>query len=67
MQALFNNIMGSFNKYTEIIIAFLTVAVIGIIIIPMPSLLLDLLLVINISLAIIIMLLTLFTKNVLEF
>lgn len=67
MPALIKNISNTFNKYTEVFVAFITVAIIGIILIPLPSMLLDLLLVINISLGVIIMLLTLFTKNVLEF
>ena len=67
MPELFNNISQTFRKYTELIIAFITVGIIGIIIIPMPSIILDFLLVINISIGIVIMLLTLFTKNVLEF
>lgn len=61
------NILNIIKKYTEVIIAFTVIAVLGIIIIPMPSILLDILLVINISLGVIILLLTLFTKNVLEF
>lgn len=61
------NILEKLKKYSEVIIAFIVIAVLGIIIIPIPSILLDLLLVINISLGVIILLLTLFTKNVLEF
>ncbi len=61
------NILDTIKKYTEVIIAFTVIAVLGIIIIPMPSAILDILLVINISLGVIILLLTLFTKNVLEF
>lgn len=67
MSALLRNTMNTFNKYTEVIVAFITVSVIGIIIIPMPSMILDFLLVINISIGVIIMLLTLSVKNVLEF
>jgi flagellar biosynthesis protein FlhA len=67
MQAILNNMGTLFKKYTEIIVGLLTVMIIGIIIIPMPSLLLDLLLVINISLGVIILLLTLSAKHVLEF
>jgi flagellar biosynthesis protein FlhA len=43
------------------------VGIIAIIILPMPSFLLDLLLTLNLSLSIMILLLTLFTKSVLEF
>jgi len=67
MRILFKNVSDTFNKYTEAIIGFLVVGIIGIIIIPMPSLLLDFLLVSNITIGIIILLLTLSTKNVLEF
>lgn len=67
MTALLRNISNTFEKYTELIVAFVTVAIIGIIIIPLPSILLDILLVINISMGVIVLLLTLFTKNVLEF
>lgn len=67
MKELIGNLSTSFSKYTELIVAFIVVAIIGIIIIPMPSLLLDILLVVNISLGVMIILLTLFTKNVLEF
>lgn len=67
MRILFKNVTDTFNKYTEAIIGFLVVGIIGIIIIPMPSLLLDFLLVSNITIGIIILLLTLSTKNVLEF
>lgn len=67
MSRYFTNTIGFFNRYTEIIVAFTVITIIGIIIIPMPSGLLDLLLVANISLGVIILLLTLFTKNVLEF
>ncbi|WP_161878926.1 flagellar biosynthesis protein FlhA [Alkalibacterium sp. MB6] len=48
-------------------IAFVVVSIIGIIIIPMPPFLLDILLVINIALGITILVLTLFTHSVLEF
>ncbi|WFA07883.1 flagellar biosynthesis protein FlhA [Tissierella sp. Yu-01] len=67
MTVLLRNISNTFEKYTELIVAFVTVAIIGIIIIPLPSIFLDILLVINISIGVIVLLLTLFTKNVLEF
>lgn len=67
MPLVFRNIIESFNKYVEIFVAFAVVAIIGIIIIPMPTPVLDFLLVINITLGIIILLMTLSTKNVLEF
>jgi flagellar biosynthesis protein FlhA len=67
MQAILNNAGKLFSRYTEVIVGLLTVTIIGIIIIPMPSILLDLLLVINISLGVIIILLTLSSKHVLQF
>lgn len=51
----------------NIVTAFVVVSIIGIIIIPMPTFVLDLLLVLNIALAITILVLTLFTHSVLEF
>lgn len=55
------------SNYLNIIIAFVVVSIIGIIIIPMPPFILDILLVVNISLSITILVLTLFTHSVLEF
>ena len=48
-------------------IAFIVMSIIGMIIIPLPTILLDFLLVINISLGITILVLTLFTHSVLDF
>lgn len=48
-------------------IAFIVMSIIGMIIIPLPTFLLDFLLVINISLGITILVLTLFTHSVLDF
>lgn len=56
-----------FAESLNVIVAFAVVSVIGIIIIPLPPIILDFLLVFNISLAIIILVLTLFTHSVLEF
>ncbi len=67
MPDFLKKIISSFNKYSEITVAFAIVAIIGIIMIPMNSGVLDFLLVINITLGITILLLTLFTRNVLEF
>jgi len=67
MMELFRRIIAKLNQYVEFIIAFAVIAVIGIIIIPMPTWVLDMLLVFNLTLSLIIFLLTLFTKNVLEF
>ena len=62
--------MGKFEKLTrslDVLIAFFVVAILGMIIIPLPSFLLDFMLVVNIALSITILLLTLFSKSVLEF
>lgn len=67
MVAALTNVLNKANKYSEVVIAFFVVAIIGMIIIPMPPTVLDILLVINISLGITILVLTLFTRNVLEF
>ncbi len=55
------------RKYSEIGVAFLVVGILGLIMIPVPSGILDFLLVINITLGMVILLLTLFTTSVLEF
>ena len=55
------------RKYAEVLIAFAVVGVIAIIILPMPSFLLDLLLTVNLAISMMILILTLFTKSVLEF
>lgn len=62
-----NKKSAALANYLNIIIAFVVVSIIGIIIIPMPTFILDFLLVLNISLAITILVLTLFTHSVLEF
>lgn len=67
MAGILKKIIYFSNQYIEYLVAFTVIAVIGIIIIPMPSPLLDLLLVLNITLSVVMFLLTLFTKNVLEF
>lgn len=67
MEAIFKRIIDFVNKYIEVIIAFIVIGIIGIIVVPMSSFLLDLLLVINITMGIMILLLTLFTRNVLQF
>ncbi|WP_156954950.1 flagellar biosynthesis protein FlhA [Carnobacterium funditum] len=62
--------MGKFEKLTnslDVLIAFFVVAILGMIIIPLPPILLDFMLVVNIALSITILLLTLFSKSVLEF
>lgn len=51
----------------EIVISFLVVGIVGLIIIPLPTSLLDIFIVTNLTIAINILLITLFTKSVLEF
>lgn len=67
MPNFFIDIINKMKKYSEIIVAFAVIGIIGLIMMPMPSWLLDILLVINITLGIMILLLTLFTTNVLQF
>ena len=59
--------LSHITKYAEVLIAFAVVGIIAIIILPMPTFLLDLLLTMNLTISIMILLLTLFTKSVLEF
>lgn len=54
-------------KHRDIIVAMMVLFVVGSIIIPLPAILLDLLLGLNIGLAVIILLLSIFTKRVLDF
>ena len=61
---------GKIEKLTssmDVIVAFFVMIILGMIIIPLPAGLLDFMLIINLALSITILLLTLFTKNVLEF
>lgn len=58
--------LGGINR-TDVVVAFLVVAIIGLIIVPLPAMILDVLIVVNLTVAINILLITLFTKNVLEF
>lgn len=60
-------VLQKVSKYAEVFIAFAVVGIIAIIILPMPSFLLDLLLTINLAISMMILILTLFTKSVLEF
>lgn len=54
-------------NYSDIVVSFIVVTVIGLIIIPLPSPFLDFLIIVNITVGINILLISLFTKNVLEF
>jgi len=62
-----NSFLNKISRYSEVLIAFAVVGIIGIILIPLPDFLLDFLLTINLTISILILVLTLFTKSVLEF
>lgn len=51
----------------DILISFLVVGIIALIIIPLPAVILDFLIIVNLTISLNILLITLFTKNVLEF
>ncbi|HIZ52987.1 MAG TPA: flagellar biosynthesis protein FlhA [Candidatus Enterococcus avicola] len=53
--------------WAEIIVSFLVVGIIGLILIPLPATFLDFLIIVNITVGMNILLITLSTKNVLEF
>lgn len=67
MPGVLRRTLEPFKKYSEIVIAFAIIAIIGIIIVPINESILDFLFVLNITLGISIFLLTLFTEDVLEF
>ena len=67
MEGIIKKTIIRITKYSDIVIAFFVVAIIGVIIIPIPSQILDLLLILNMALSLTILLLTLFTNRVLEF
>jgi flagellar biosynthesis protein FlhA len=60
---------GKFNirNYFDTIVAFGVIGIVLMIIVPMPSLLLDIMLALNITISVIIIMLTMFTTNVLQF
>ena len=67
MESILKKALDNINKYSDIATAFFVVVIIGVIIIPIPSLFLDLLIVLNMALSVTILMLTLFTNSVLEF
>ncbi|MBP1042033.1 flagellar biosynthesis protein FlhA [Vagococcus sp. BWB3-3] len=67
MGSVFSKNKAKSINYSDVIVSFIVVAVIGLIIIPLPSSILDFLLIVNITIGINVLLITLFTKNVLEF
>lgn len=58
--------MNSFKRKFDVIVAFGIIGIVLMIIIPLPSFLLDILLVVNITLSVLILLMTLFSTNVLQ-
>lgn len=62
-----NQTVKKLTSHTDLLVAGLILAVIMLIIIPLPAFLLDLFFALNITLAILILLLSIFSKSVLEF
>ncbi|MFZ5441646.1 MAG: type III secretion system export apparatus subunit SctV [Myxococcota bacterium] len=54
------------NKYSDIVLAVVVMAIIGMLIVPLPTFLLDILLTINISLSVIILLISLYIPGALQ-
>ncbi len=67
MEAKQATLMGKMNRSMDVILAFIVVAIISVMILPISSGLLDILLIINITVSITVLMLTLFTQNILEF
>ncbi|MER2566558.1 MAG: type III secretion system export apparatus subunit SctV [Myxococcaceae bacterium] len=58
---------GFLNKYSDIALAIIVIAIIGMMIVPLPTIVLDVLLTINISLSVIILLMTIYIPGALQF
>jgi type III secretion protein V len=58
---------GFINKYSDIVLAFVVMAIIGMLIVPLPPLLLDVLLTVNISISVVILLMSLYIPGALQF
>ncbi len=54
------------NKYSDIVLAVVVIAIVGMMIVPLPTILLDVLLTVNISLAVIILLISLYIPGALN-
>lgn len=67
MELRSENWMVRLVRHRDVLLAFAVVGIISIILLPVPPGILDFLLVINISLSVTVLLLTLFTRDVLEF
>ncbi len=61
------NKTGFLNKYSDIALAIIVIAIIGMMIVPLPTIVLDVLLTINISLSVIILLMTIYIPGALHF
>jgi flagellar biosynthesis protein FlhA len=59
--------LGRLTKYSDILVAGLVVLILVMMVVPLPAFLLDALLVLNITCALVILLLTMYTKDALEF
>ena len=66
-QALPASFMGQINRYSDAVIASLIALIIALLIIPMPSAIIDALLVFNIIVAVVTLLTTMYNKEPLEF
>ncbi len=62
----FANKTGFINKYSDIVLAVIVIAIVGMMIVPLPTILLDVLLTINISLSVIILLISLYIPTALR-
>ncbi|MCL6477600.1 MAG: flagellar biosynthesis protein FlhA [Peptococcaceae bacterium] len=60
-------ILGQFKKHTDLVIAALIIGILLMIIIPLPPFMLDILLTVSISLGLLILLITMFTTEPLQF
>ncbi|MDP2210172.1 MAG: flagellar biosynthesis protein FlhA [Candidatus Aquicultor sp.] len=66
-QALPASFMGQLNRYSDAVLALLIALIIALLIIPMPSAIIDALLVFNIIVAVVTLLTTMYNKEPLEF
>lgn len=67
MQKTMSNNREAINNYLNIFTGFLVVAVVAMIILPLPVFLLDTFLILNLAVSVIILILSMFTHSVLEF
>ncbi|MFH1484627.1 MAG: flagellar biosynthesis protein FlhA [Chloroflexota bacterium] len=59
--------LGKFTQHSDIVLALAVVIIVGMMVVPLPSMLLDVLISINISLAITVLLVSMYTREPLEF